>query len=99
MHLEIPSTDRAADGPLRDFSFEVQGAREVHLVGDFNDWSVTNDSLLWQKEEGVWQKRLFLEPGRYRYKFVIDGEWATDPHNERLEPNPYGGIDSVIEVH
>ncbi len=86
------------EGPLRDFMIQAQGAREVHLVGDFNQWSISNDSLLWQKEEGVWQKRLHLESGRYRYKFVVDGRWITDPRNERIEPNPYGGMDSVLEI-
>ena len=83
---------------LREFMVKIPGAREVHLVGDFNNWQISQDSLLWQKEEGLWQKRIFLEPGRYRYKFVIDGEWTTDPLNDRLEPNPYGGVDSVFEI-
>ncbi len=85
-------------GPLRDFSFEGTGVKEVHLVGDFNGWKVSNDSLLWQKEEGVWQKRIFLGPGHYRYKFVVDGRWVTDPANDRIEPNPYGDVDSVLEI-
>ena len=84
--------------PLRDFSFSAPGVKEVHLVGDFNDWKVSNDSLLWQKEQGVWQKRLFLGPGHYRYKFVVDGRWVTDPANDRIEPNPYGDVDSVFEI-
>jgi chromosome partitioning protein len=92
-----PKTALPTDG-LRDFIFKAGSAREVHLVGDFNNWSISNHSLLWQKEAGVWQKRLFLEPGRYRYKFVIDGKWTTDPQNPQLEPNPYGGVDSVLEI-
>jgi chromosome partitioning protein len=85
-------------GPLRDFTFKAQGVKEVHLVGDFNGWKISNDSLLWQKEEGVWQKRLFLGPGHHRYKFVVDGRWVTDPSNDRMEPNPYGDVDSVLEI-
>jgi len=83
---------------LRDFVFKAKGVKEVYLVGDFNNWSLSNQSLLWQTEEGLWQKRICLEPGRYRYKFVVDGEWTTDPENDRLEPNPYGGLDSVLEI-
>jgi chromosome partitioning protein len=86
------------EGPLRDFAISVEGAKEVHLVGDFNQWSLSNESLLWQKEEGVWQKRLHLGTGHYRYKFVVDGRWITDPQNDRIEPNPYGGMDSVLEI-
>ncbi len=83
---------------LKDFIVKARGAREVYLVGDFNDWKVSSGALLWQKEEGLWQKRLFLDRGRHRYKFVIDGEWLTDPGNALMEPNPYGGVDSVIEI-
>ncbi|HTL71408.1 MAG TPA: AAA family ATPase [Candidatus Eisenbacteria bacterium] len=83
---------------LKDFILKAAGAKEVHLVGDFNNWRVSTSSLLWQKESGLWQKRLFLEPGRYRYKFVIDGEWTTDPGNQEIEPNPFGGADSVLEI-
>ncbi len=83
---------------LKDFIVKVQGAREVHIVGDFNNWRMSDQSLLWQKEEGLWQKRVFLEPGKYRYKFIIDGQWTTDPSNDFLESNPYGGVDSVLEI-
>jgi chromosome partitioning protein len=83
---------------LKEFTLKADGAKEVHLVGDFNNWSLSNDSLLWQNEKGFWQKRLFLEPGRYRYKFVVDGRWTIDPHNEQIESNPYGGTDSVLEI-
>lgn len=83
---------------LRDFILKVTGASEVHLVGDFNNWSLSHESLLWPKDQEVWQKRVFLKPGRYRYKYVIDGEWKTDPANHHLEPNAYGGLDSVLEI-
>ncbi len=105
---KVPSTESpfeptgaSKNGPLNrlcDFSLNKEGVKEVHIVGDFNNWSVSNESLLWQKGEGVWQKRIALKPGRYRYKFVIDGEWTTDPSNHVLEPNPYGGLDSVLEI-
>ena len=96
--LEPAPPEAAEDGPLKDFTFRASGVREVHLVGDFNRWTLSNDSLLWQKEEGVWQKRIFLVPGHHRYKFVVDGQWVTDPGNDHIEPNPYGGMDSVLDV-
>jgi chromosome partitioning protein len=87
-----------SEGPLRDFSLKMPSAKEVHLVGDFNNWSISNESLLWQKEEGTWEKRVFLGPGRHRYKFVVDGRWITDPTNDLVEQNPYGGADSVCDI-
>jgi hypothetical protein len=47
---------------------------------------------------GVWQRCLDLPPGSYRYRLVIDGQWTVDPHNERVETNPYGELDNVLEI-
>ena len=48
---------------------------------------------------GVWVKTLFLPPGRYRYRYVVDGRWQNDPLNPSVEPSPYGGQDSLVELH
>ncbi len=83
---------------VRDFVINSSSARQVYLVGDFNNWRLDESSKLWDQGKGAWQKRLILEPGRYRYKFVVDGKWMADPSNNLAEPNPFGGIDSVIEI-
>src|SRR6266550_3713202 len=44
---------------------------------------------------GVWTKVIKLPPGRYRYRYVVDGGWQNDPSNAAGEPNPYGGHDSI----
>ena len=36
--------------------------------------------------------------GRYRYRFVVDGKWMTDPHNAYVETNQFGELNNVIEV-
>lgn len=93
-----PFARTAARSRVRDFSFQTSTARQVFLVGDFNNWRLDESSKLWDQGKGTWQKRLILEPGRYRYKFVVDGRWMADPANTLAEPNPFGGIDSVIEI-
>ena len=35
--------------------------------------------------------------GRYEYRYIVDGEWYTDPSTPRV-PNEYGSENSVIEV-
>ena len=40
----------------------------------------------------------FLPPGRYEYKFVIDGKWKIDPRAHQFSPNSFGTLNSVIEV-
>ena len=41
---------------------------------------------------------LSLDPGRYRYRLVVDGRWQQDPYNETVETNEFGEYNSVVEV-
>ncbi|GAG19849.1 unnamed protein product, partial [marine sediment metagenome] len=34
----------------------------------------------------------------YRYRYVVDGQWQQDPYNKHVEQNPYGELNSVLEV-
>ena len=38
-------------------------------------------------ENGLWSKSVILAPGKYEYKFLIDGEWKEDPGNKQNSPN------------
>jgi hypothetical protein len=38
-----------------------------------------------------------LPPGRYEYKFIVDGEWVEDPKADSV-PNEFGSRNSVIHV-
>jgi len=79
------------------FSISAPEAKEVYLVGDFNNWQLDEASRMTQ-ENGAWQKKVNLEGGKYRYRFVIDGNWTEDANNPAKELNPYGSLDSLIEV-
>lgn len=75
----------------------VDGTRKVHLAGTFNSWEPTACNMTRQKD-GTFRKRLTLEPGEYRYKFVVDGQWVEDPQADSLVPNDFGGYDSLVKV-
>jgi hypothetical protein len=94
----LPSPSESRRSRVKDFLLSAPQARGVYIVGDFNGWRIDEESKLWNSGKGVWQKRLALPPGRYRYKFVIDGAWIPDPSNTLAEPNPYGGVDSILEI-
>jgi 1,4-alpha-glucan branching enzyme len=66
----------------------------VQLAGDFNDWTPEGSEM--EAVGLVWKKTLKLAPGRYRYRYVVDGEWHSDPHIAVVEPSPFGGEDSVL---
>jgi 1,4-alpha-glucan branching enzyme len=70
------------------------GGAEVFLAGDFSDWNPIRMS----NKEGAFQKKLRLAPGRYEYKFIVDGEWRTDPSAVEQRPNEFGSMNSVIHV-
>ncbi|MBM3250258.1 MAG: hypothetical protein FJZ09_05375 [Candidatus Omnitrophica bacterium] len=79
------------------FSVSAPEAKEVFVVGDFNNWKLDHSSRM-EAADGGWKKRVNLASGRYRYRFVIDGNWVEDSANPAREINPYGSMDSMIEV-
>jgi 1,4-alpha-glucan branching enzyme len=79
------------------FQLNAVNANTVALTGDFNAWSPAG--LKMKKEKtGIWKTELELNPGRYEYKFVVDGKWWTDPANKHTAINSFGDVNSVIEV-
>lgn len=72
------------------------GARVVALAGTFNDWN--QSQLLFEKEGDEWVCRIDLAPGKYTYKFIIDGNWILDPENPNTEDDERGHTNSVLVV-
>lgn len=85
---------RREDGVI--FSVEAPLARCVQLAGDFNGWQVAGSEM--EHSGPVWWKVLPLSPGRYHYRYVVDGRWQADPANPEAEVSPYGDFNSVITV-
>jgi hypothetical protein len=61
------------------FALVAPGAKEVYLVGDFNNWNATVEKM--RKTGDRFEISLFLVEGSYRYKFVVDGRYIVDPEN------------------
>jgi chromosome partitioning protein len=83
------------DGVL--FVLKAETAQTVRLAGDFNDWNPGRTPMI-PLRDGSFQVKLPLGPGKYRYRYVIDGRWESDPANQLCERNPYGELDSVVMV-
>lgn len=79
------------------FSLEAVDAESVALTGDFNDWNPEKHPMQ-RDENGVWHKNLLLLPGKYEYKFMVDGRWQVDPQNEQTCANRYGTYNSVVNL-
>jgi len=65
------------------FLLRAPYAERVYVVGDFNGWNPTIDRLI--DVEGRFEIRLYLLSGRYRYRFIVDGDSISDPDNSALD--------------
>lgn len=92
---EIYGVHATQDGVL--FVADAPGASTVHLAGDFNNWSPEATPMM-RANENAFKALLPLAPGRYCYRLVVDGQWLNDPHNTYVESNPFGELNSVVEV-
>ncbi len=75
------------------FRYEGAQAQEVWLVGDFNGWNPTIDQL--EPVEGAFEISLYLLPGSYRYRFIVDGVSTPDSGNPLRDE---GGNSLVVLV-
>lgn len=79
------------------FKFSGKDAKAVGLFGDFNQWNEKKPIPL-SASNGAWTLELDLQPGRYEYLFLVDGEQRPDPNNSDKKKNEYGGENSVLHV-
>ncbi|MFV9550926.1 glycogen-binding domain-containing protein [Algibacter sp. PT7-4] len=80
-------------------TFKLRGytnAKKVILTGSFNNWN--ENEFLMRKMDYGWKYVIPLSGGKHHYKFIIDGEWITDPNNTVKEHDGNGHINSVCMV-
>ena len=76
------------------FEFLAPEAQCVFLAGDFNNWDSSSDAMKKDKK-GIWKISLSLKPGRYEYRFLVDGNWENDPSCCNCVPNEFGSENCV----
>jgi 1,4-alpha-glucan branching enzyme len=89
---------KGANGTGVLFTLDQPEAQIVYLCGDFNEWSPRSLRMFRRGASGPWERRVTLEPGRYQYKFIVDGVWIHDTAARESTPNLHGSLNSVIEV-
>jgi len=80
-------------------TFTLRGhtdAEAVAIYGSFNNWIQTKNYCA--KESDGWVCRIDLTPGKYTYKFLVDGVGLNDPANSATEDDGNGHLDSVIII-
>lgn len=95
-----PKAAHAAQRPVEkpvEFSLDQPQARSVAVAGTFNDWE-GNRTPLRLDSEGTWKATVWLPAGRYEYRFVVDGQWISDPGARESVQNTFGSTNSVLVV-
>jgi len=90
--LPEPSTYQTVE-----FSLMAPEARDVRAAGSFCDWA-TDSVILKKDKKGVWTASLSLPPGRYEYRFLVNGQWSDDPNCTERVANGFGSQNCVLNV-
>jgi len=80
-----------------EFKFYAPKAKKVALAGTFNSWEAKRLGAK-RDSTGNWLVKTNLKPGRYEYKFLVDGNWANDPRCTTCVTNAFGTQNCVVEI-
>jgi 1,4-alpha-glucan branching enzyme len=75
----------------------INGAKQVTLAGEFNNWDET-DIPLKPLKNGDYSVTITLEKGKeYQFKYLIDSkQWMNDSQADKYVPNAFQGENSVL---
>ncbi len=88
-----------ADGVT--FNFKPKGTpAKIFLAGSMNGWKPDDPKYALEDldGDGTWSLTTKIAPGKYQYKFVVDGTWTTDKANPKSTGDGFGGKNSLVEV-
>ncbi len=106
----VPPTSTARRAPAKpagrekapektvDLVLNQPNARAVSVAGTFNNWDQSKTPMQKEGTGSAWRVSLPLRPGRYEYRFVVDGQWISDPNAKESTRNDYGSTNSVLVV-
>ncbi|RMD99501.1 MAG: hypothetical protein D6814_05460, partial [Calditrichaeota bacterium] len=72
--------------------------QSLAVMGSFNNWNRHANPMKDPDGDGVYEATLPLDPGRYEYKFVLNGREFADPANPDSVSNPFGSYNSVLTL-
>lgn len=80
-----------------NFMCLAPSAKQVTLVGDFNDWD-ENAMPMKRHFDGSWQIQITLGHGHHHYAFMVDGKLTADPRATGMARTECGQKVSLIAV-
>lgn len=75
----------------------VNGALEVKLLGEFNNWEL-DKAILMKPKNGDFRASVDLERNKeYQFRYLIDNEtWINDWEADKYVASPFGVENSVV---
>jgi serine protease AprX len=97
-HVAAPASPEISSRQV-SFRLDDRFAHRVQVLGSWDGWRAPG-LLAQEVKPGVWMASCAaLPPGRYTYRFLLDGaQWIDDPANPRKIPNSIGALDSLLIV-
>jgi 1,4-alpha-glucan branching enzyme len=80
-----------------NFFCTAPNARQVFLIGDFNDWD-PNSHPMKRQPDGAWVLQVPLTHGHHHYQFLVDGKPTLDPRAYGVACNLMGEKVSLLAV-
>ena len=77
----------------------AKDAEIVTIVGDFNNWNLTENKMK-KLKNGDFTLTLDIPCDReYRFRYLVDtNRWENDWFADKYLPNPFGDEDSIIVI-
>lgn len=85
-----------SDSTVLFYLRDHKNANQVMLAGSFNNWDPA--TLMMKRTDSGWILPVKLLPGKYWYKFIVDGKWMIDNDNDVQENDGLGNTNSIFFV-
>ncbi len=80
-----------------NFICHAPAAKNVCLIGDFNDWDPAAFPMK-QQPDGAWLVQIPLTHGHHHYQFLVDGKPMLDPRAQGVARNEQNQKVSLLAV-
>ena len=80
------------------FTVPAEEAKEVAVVGDFNNWSPEGSDLKKLKHGSFKGTFELPKESTYEFKYLIDGDFVNETEADGYQWNDYAGAENAVLV-
>ncbi|APY01191.1 isoamylase early set domain-containing protein [Lacinutrix venerupis] len=78
------------------FTVPAEGANEVKVVGNFNEWN-TEATALKKLKNGTFKGTVNLEKDKsYEFRYLVDGQWKNEDQADAFAWNDYAADENSV---